>query len=92
MCSLNYKGICINYFCSCDYKYVHDPWMMFDKKERSIFNKAIGYGLNLFRKPKDYRKPTKEERIARRKAVDEFRKQFGIEEEDEIQDENIEKI
>lgn len=85
MCSLNYKRICINYFCSCDYKYVHDSWMMYDKKKSSIFNKIIGYGLNVFRKP------TEEERIARRKRMDELRRQYGLEE-DEIQDENIEKI
>ena len=91
MCSLNHKGICINYFCSCYYKYAFDPWMMYNKKKRSIFNRAIGSIINLFRKPKDYREPTKEERIARRKAVDEFRKRLGLEE-DEIQDENIEKI
>ena len=85
MCSLNYKRICINYFCSCDYKYVHDPWMMFNKKKLSIFNKIIVYGLNVFRKP------TEEERIAIKKRVDELRRQYGLEE-DEIQDENIEKI
>ena len=46
---------------------------------------------NVFRKPKYYRKPTEEERIARRKRMDELRRQYGLEE-DEIQDENIEKI
>lgn len=81
MCSLNQYSICINYVCSCEHKYVFDTWnMKEDKKPRSVFNKIIGSFINLVRKPKDYRRPTKEELIYRKKQTDKMRKKYGLEE------------
>jgi hypothetical protein len=81
MCSLNQYGICINYLCSCEYIYVHDPWNIKENnKPRSVFSKIIGSFINLIRKPKDYRRPNTKELIHRKKQTDKMRKKYGLEE------------
>lgn len=55
MCSIDSLGTCINKYCSC--KTGHNPncngFLGYDIYHRSIFNRLIGYIINLYRKPKN---------------------------------------
>jgi len=83
MCSIDRQDNCTNWYCSCSGRvyriHLNKKWLIYEVEERSLWNRVIGWFINLWRKPSIYPpKLSTEERKIRNSKIDEMRFRFGL--------------
>jgi len=87
MCSIDRRGNCANWYCSCPGRvygnHLKKKWLIYEVEYRPWWNRVIGWFINLYRKPSVYPPPlSAEERTIRNTKTNEMRRKYGLLEDD----------
>ena len=96
MCSIDRRGNCTNWYCSCVVRvygvHLTKKWAIYEIESRPWWNRVIGWFINLTRKPSVYPPPLSAEELTHRKQhTDIMRRKYGLLEDEDIEDYEVNK-
>jgi hypothetical protein len=89
MCSIDRRGNCTNWYCSCLGRvygvHLKKSWVIYEIEARPWWNRIIGWFINLKRKPSVYPPSLSVDECKHRKCkTDEIRRRYSLLEDKEV--------